>query len=82
MLQNTLGENRDGSGTLWAVCDVSGDPRGGPGRVGRPLRKSGTGQGTLPEVQDRLGSLGEVCHGSGYPPRSPGMFGDPPGGRG
>ena len=45
-----------GQGTFKEVRDGSGDPRGGPGRVGGhserskgPSVKSGTGQGTLGE---------------------------------
>ena len=52
-------------GTLPEVRDMSGDPSGGPGRVGDPLlgseqvertyRESGTGRRTLSEVRDRSG---------------------------
>ena len=51
----TLGEVRDRTGTFLEVQDGSGEPRGGPGRVEGPWRKSGMGQGTLPEVRDGLG---------------------------
>ena len=39
----TLGEVRDMSGALGEVCYGSGDPQGGPVRVGRPSVWSGTG---------------------------------------
>ena len=44
------------------VQDESVVPPGGPGRVGRPSRKSGTFRETLPQVQD--GSVGPT-RGSG-----------------
>ena len=54
-----------GRGTLSDVCylladplgvrDGSGEPRGGPGLVGKPLRRSGTDLGTLVEVRDGSG---------------------------
>ena len=44
-----------GWGTLPEVRDRSGETLGGPGRVGGPSRRSGTGRGTLSKVWDRLG---------------------------
>ena len=51
-----------GRGTYGEVWDGTGDPQGGPGRVGGPSKKSGTCQGTLGEVRD----------GSGDPRAGPG----------
>ena len=57
-------------GTLKEVWDRSRDPRGGPGRVGGPSGRCGTGrrllgrsrmgQGTLGEVRDWMGRSGTV----------------------
>ena len=69
-----------GRGTIPEISDESGDPRGGPGRVGGPSRKSETDRGTLPEVREGLGTLGEVRYISGDPHRGLGRFGDSPGG--
>ena len=41
-----------GRGTLGEVWDGSLDPRGGPGRIGGPSSRSGTGRGTRWEVRD------------------------------
>ena len=59
-----------------------GDHRGGPGMVGRPSGRSGTGWETFLEVLDELGdprgvrdwwgTLGEVRDGSGNFRRGPG----------
>ena len=53
-----------GQETLGEVRDVSWDPRGDPGLVGRPMFRSGTGQGSLVEVRDRSGGSLEVWDGS------------------
>ena len=42
-----------GWGTIGEVRDGSGDHRGGPGQVGRPTGRFGTGQKTLGEIRDR-----------------------------
>ena len=47
-----FGTGRD---TLGEVRDKLGDPRGGPGQVGRPLGKSETGQETLEVARDGSG---------------------------
>ena len=52
MIWGTLGEVRDGLGTLPEVQNGSRDPRGGLGWVGGPTGRSGTRRGTLGEVQD------------------------------
>ena len=44
-----------GQGTLREVQVGLQDPLGGPGRVGGPTRRYGTGQGTHGEVQDGSG---------------------------
>ena len=41
-----------GRGNSGEVQDMSGDTRGGLGRVGGKSVRSGTGRGTLGEVQD------------------------------
>ena len=41
-----------GRGTLVEVRIRLGDPRGGQGRVGEFLGKSGTGRGTIGKVRD------------------------------
>ena len=41
--------------TLGEVRDGLGDPRGGPGRIGRPSERSGTGRVTLPVFRDGYG---------------------------
>ena len=50
----TIGEDRDWSGSIEEVRDGSLNPRGGVGRVGGPLRRSGTVRRTLREVRDGL----------------------------
>ena len=60
----SFGEVQDGLETLGEVRDGSGDPRGDPGRVRGPskrswtgrslLGRSGTGRGTIAEVRDGL----------------------------
>ena len=78
----TIGEVWDSSGDPGEVRDGSEDPRGGPGRVGGPSRRSGTGWGTLREFRngslDSRGSLGRV----GGPWGGSGRVGDPRGGPG
>ena len=53
-----------GQETLEEVRDGSGDPQGGPGRIGVPSVRSGTGRGTLGYVRDEfwdpLGGPGRV----------------------
>ena len=49
-----MGRSRTGWGTLGEVRDGSEDPRGGPGRVGGPLERSGMGRGTLGKVRRTL----------------------------
>ena len=56
------------------VRNGSWDPPGGPGCVGAPFRRSGTGYGILPEVLDGSGNLLEVLDGSGDPPLGPGRI--------
>ena len=63
-----------GRETLPKVWDRSGDPRRGPGLVGGPFLRSGTGWGTLGEVQDWSGALSEVRDRSGDPPEGLGRF--------
>ena len=63
----TLSEAQDVSGTIPEIWDGSGDPWGGPGRVGEPSlrswmvggpsRRSGTCRLTLGEGQDGSGDL-------------------------
>ena len=54
-----------GRGTFGEIRDGSGDPRGGPVRVGGPSRRSGSDWGTRWEVRD----------GSGDPRGGPGRVG-------
>ena len=78
----TLGEVRDGSGDPRGVRDKSWDPcevqdglkesRQGPGRVGGPSERSGTGWGTLGEVRD---GSSYPCGGPGRVGRSSGRYG-------
>ena len=51
---------RDGLRTLGVVRDRSGDPWGGPGRVGGPSGRSWTGRGTLEEIRDGSGDPRET----------------------
>ena len=44
-----------GWNTLREVWDGSVHPEGGPGRVGTPSGRCGTGRDTLREVMDKLG---------------------------
>ena len=70
-----------GRGTLREDKDVSIYPRRGPGRVGGPSSRSGTGQGTIgrsgtgrgPSRRYGMGqgTLGEVQNGSGDPAKGP-----------
>ena len=53
-----------GRGTLSEVLDGSGDPRGGPGRVGGPSGRSVSGWGILEVVRE----------GSEDPQGGPGHF--------
>ena len=48
----TLREVRDRPGALKEMWDGSGDSRGGPGQIVRPLDRSWTCWGTLGEVWD------------------------------
>ena len=57
MSWETVVEVRDGSGTLVEVRNGSVDPRGGPGLIGGPSGRFGTGWVTLVEVWDGLGTL-------------------------
>ena len=57
-----------GEEVLWKVWDGLVDPSRGPGRVGGPSWRSGTGWGTLSEDRD----------GSWDPPVGLGWVGDPP----
>ena len=68
----------DPRGPHGEVLDGSGDPQGGPGRVGGPAERSGTGRVNLEDVRDRLeepwggpgrigGPSGEIRDGSGDP---------------
>ena len=52
-----------GQRTLLKVWDGSGNPTGGPGRVGGPSRRSGKGHGTIPKVRD---GLQDLCGGLGW----------------
>ena len=82
MGRGTLGEIWEGSGSLGEVRDGSGDPRGGTGRVERPLGRSRMDQGILE-------GSGMFCvttpEGPGwvkYSMGSPGWVEDPWGGTG
>ena len=76
-----------GQRTINEVRDWLGDPRGGPGRVGGPTGRSGTGLRTYGEVRDELGDpwegLGQVGGPSGrsgtgwWTPRVPERVGGP-----
>ena len=50
-----LGKSRTVRSTIREVQDGSRDPRKGPGQVGGPFTRSGTGRGTLEKVRDGLG---------------------------
>ena len=50
--RETHPEVRDGRRTIIEVWEESGDPRGGPGRVGGLSRRCGTDRWTLGEVRD------------------------------
>ena len=52
----TINEIEDLSGNLGEVQDGSRDPRGGPGSVGGPSGRSGTGRGTQREVREASGN--------------------------
>ena len=58
--------------TLGEVRDGLEDTRGRPGRVGGPLRCSGTGRGTIGEVLDGSGNPRKVREGSEDPRGRPG----------
>ena len=64
-----------GLGTLREVQDGSGDPLGGPGRLGGTLSKSVMGQGTFERSGTSNGTLTVVREGSGDPRGSPGWVG-------
>ena len=53
--------------TLGEIQDGSGDPRGGPGRVGKPSGWSRAVCWTIGEVWDWSATLGEVRSGLGNP---------------
>ena len=57
MVQGTLPEVRDRSGTFSEVRDWSEDPPGGLRRVGVPLGRFATGWWTLPNFRDGLGEI-------------------------
>ena len=66
-----------GQGTLDDVLDGSRDPWRGPGLVGRPTGRSGTGWGTNGEVRYGLGTFGEVRDGLGNTRGGLGRVGGP-----
>ena len=66
-----------GWGTREEVRDLSVDPWGGPGWVGKPLGSSGTGRVPLPEVRDKSEALWKVQDGSGDPQEVQDRSGDP-----
>ena len=64
-----------GRGKHSNVLDGSWDTLGGPGRVGGPIGRSGTGRGTLGEVRNGSGMHLELQDESGEPRGGPGRVG-------